>query len=112
PTAKIMQAAQELHEVNPMLGHRGCRLGITYPEITAMQTKAVISAACELAAETIKGVPEIMIPLVGNIRELQDQKEVIVRVAEDTIKEYGVKLQYLVGTMIEVPRAAVTADEI
>jgi pyruvate,orthophosphate dikinase len=110
--AKIMQAADELHEFNPMLGHRGCRLGITYPEITEMQTKAIISAACELATEKIKVVPEIMIPLVGNISELKDQKEVIVRVAEECIKEYGVKLQYQVGTMIEVPRAAITADEI
>ncbi len=112
PTSKIMQAAQELHEFNPMLGHRGCRLGITYPEITEMQTKAIISAACELAAEKIKVVPEIMIPLVGNVSELRDQKEIIVRVAEETIKEAGVKLQYMVGTMIEVPRAALTADEI
>jgi pyruvate,orthophosphate dikinase len=112
PTAKILQAAEELHEFNPMLGHRGCRLGITYPEITEMQTKAIISAACELATEKIKVVPEIMIPLVGNITELNDQKEVIVRVAEETIKEYGVKLSYMVGTMIEVPRAALTADEI
>jgi len=110
--AKIMQAAEELHEFNPMLGHRGCRLGITYPEITEMQTKAIISAACELAAEKIKVVPEIMIPLVGNINELKDQKELIVRVADETIKEAGVKLDYMVGTMIEVPRAAITADEI
>ena len=111
-TEKIMQAAEELHEFNPMLGHRGCRLGITYPEITEMQVKAIISAACELAKEKIKVLPEIMIPLVGNINELNDQKDVVVRVAEDTMKEYGVKVQYLVGTMIEVPRAAVTADEI
>src|SRR4029077_10849475 len=112
PTSKIMQAAEELHEFNPMLGHRGCRLGITYPEITEMQTKAIISAACELAQEKIKVVPEIMIPLVGNINELKDQKDVIVRVADEVIQEYGVKLQYMVGTMIEVPRAAITADEI
>ena len=112
PTSKIMQAAQELHEFNPMLGHRGCRLGITYPEITEMQTKAIIGAACELAAEKIKVVPEIMVPLVGNVSELRDQKELIVRVADETIKEAGVKVTYMVGTMIEVPRAAVTADEI
>ncbi len=110
--AKIMQAAEELHEFNPMLGHRGCRLGITYPEITEMQTKAIISAACELATEKIKVVPEIMIPFVGNISEFKDQRDVIVRIAEECIKEYGVKLQYMVGTMIEVPRAAITADEI
>ena len=109
---KIMHAAEELHEVNPMLGHRGCRLGITYPEITEMQVKAIIGAACELSKEKIKVIPEIMIPLVGNITELKDQKALAVRVAEETMKEYGVKVQYQIGTMIEVPRAAVTADEI
>src|SRR6185437_14208371 len=103
----------ELHEFNPMLGHRGCRLGITYPEIAEMQAKAIVSAACELAREEkIKVVPEIMIPLVGNVNELKDQKDLVVRVAEETMKEYGVKVQYLVGTMIEVPRAALTADQI
>ncbi len=112
PTEKIMQAAEELHEFNPMLGHRGCRLGITYPEITEMQTKAIIGAACDLAKEGIKVVPEIMIPLVGNISELKDQKDVITRIADATIKEAGAKVQYMVGTMIEVPRAAVTADQI
>jgi pyruvate, orthophosphate dikinase len=113
PTDKIMHAAEELHEFNPMLGHRGCRLGITYPEITEMQVKAIISAACELAKEEkIKVIPEIMIPLVGNVNELRDQKEIAVRIAEETMKEYGVKVQYQVGTMIEVPRGAVTADEI
>lgn len=112
PTSRIMQATEELHEFNPMLGHRGCRLGITYPEITEMQAKAIISAACELALEKVKVIPEIMIPLVGNVNELKNQKEIVVRVAEETMKEYGVKIQYLVGTMIEVPRAAVTADEI
>jgi len=111
-TEKIMQSADELHEFNPMLGHRGCRLGITYPEITEMQVKAIISAACELAKEKIKVVPEIMIPLVGNVNELRNQKEIAVRVAEETMKEYGVKIQYQIGTMIEVPRGALTADEI
>jgi pyruvate,orthophosphate dikinase len=110
--AKIMQAAEELHEFNPMLGHRGCRLGITYPEITEMQTRAIISAACDLANEKIKVVPEIMIPLVGNVSEFLDQKNLIVRVANEVIKEAGVKLEYKVGTMIEVPRAAITADQI
>jgi pyruvate,orthophosphate dikinase len=109
---KIMQAAEELHEFNPMLGHRGCRLGITYPEITEMQTRAIISAACDLAYEKIKVVPEIMIPLVGNISEFMDQKNLIVRVADEVIQEAGVKLDYKVGTMIEVPRAAITADQI
>jgi pyruvate,orthophosphate dikinase len=112
PTDKIMQAAEELHEFNPMLGHRGCRLGITYPEITEMQVKAIISAACELAKEKIKVIPEIMIPLVGNVTEFRDQKDIAVRVAEETMKEYGVKIQYQIGTMIEVPRGALTADEI
>jgi pyruvate, orthophosphate dikinase len=112
PTSKIMQAAEELHEFNPMLGHRGCRLGITYPEITEMQTKAIISAACDLAKEKIKVVPEIMIPLVGNITEFMDQKNLIVRVADETIKAAGVRVEYKVGTMIEVPRAALTADQI
>jgi pyruvate, orthophosphate dikinase len=111
-TSKILQAAEELHEFNPMLGHRGCRLGITYPEITEMQTKAIIRAACDLAREKIKVVPEIMIPLVGNVTEFLDQKNLIVRVADETIKEAGVKLEYMVGTMIEVPRAALTADQI
>jgi len=111
-TDKIMHAAEELHEFNPMLGHRGCRLGITYPEITEMQVKAIISAACELAKEKIKVVPEIMIPLVGNVTEFRDQKDIAVRVAEETMKEYGVKIQYQIGTMIEVPRGALTADEI
>ena len=83
---KILKASEELHEFNPMLGHRGCRLGITYPEITEMQTKAIISAACELASEKIKVVPEIMVPLVGNINEFRDQKDIIVRIAEETIK--------------------------
>ena len=112
PTEKIMRTTEELHEFNPMLGHRGCRLGITYPEITEMQTKAIISAACELAKEKIKVVPEIMIPLVGNVNELKNQKALVVKVAEETMKEYGVKVKYLVGTMIEVPRAAITAEEI
>ena len=111
-TDKIMHAAEELHEFNPMLGHRGCRLCITYPEITEMQVKAIISAACELAKEKIKVVPEIMIPLVGNVTEFRDQKDIAVRVAEETMKEYGVKIQYQIGTMIEVPRGALTADEI
>jgi len=111
---KVIWAKTEgLHEFNPMLGHRGCRLGITYPEITEMQTRAIISAACELAKkDNIKVVPEIMVPLVGNVAELQDQKEVIDRTAKETMASYGVKVKYMVGTMIEVPRAAVTADEI
>jgi pyruvate,orthophosphate dikinase len=112
PVEKIQRASEELHEFNPMLGHRGCRLGITYPEITEMQVRAIIGAACELAKEKIKVVPEIMIPLVGNVNELKNQKDIVVRTAETTMKEYGVKIEYTVGTMIEVPRAALTADQI
>jgi len=109
----IWRKTADLHEFNPMLGHRGCRLGITYPEITEMQTRAIISAACELKKQkNIKVVPEIMVPLVGNVAELSDQHEVIDRIADETMKSCGVKVKYLVGTMIEVPRAAVTADEI
>jgi pyruvate,orthophosphate dikinase len=109
----IWTKTQDLHEFNPMLGHRGCRLGITYPEITEMQTKAIISAACELAKkDKIKVIPEIMVPLIGNVAELRDQREIIDRIAEETMKSYGAKIKYMVGTMIEVPRAAVTADEI
>ncbi|MDD5431065.1 MAG: pyruvate, phosphate dikinase, partial [Candidatus Pacebacteria bacterium] len=112
PTEKIMAKTQELHEFNPMLGHRGCRLGITYPEISEMQTEAVISAACELKKEKISVVPEIMIPLVGNVSEFKNQKEIVDRIAKETMAKYKVKIVYKVGTMIEVPRAAVTADEI
>jgi pyruvate,orthophosphate dikinase len=88
------------------------RLGITYPEITEMQTRAIISAACQLKKEGQKVLPEIMIPLVGHVKELRDQKAVVERVAAETMKEYGVKVDYLVGTMIEVPRGALTADEV
>jgi pyruvate,orthophosphate dikinase len=108
----LLKRVEQLHEFNPMLGHRGVRLGITYPEITEMQTRAIISAACQLTKEGHAVVPEIMIPLVGLVKELKDQKAVIDRVAAETIKEYGVKLKYLVGTMIEVPRGALTSDEI
>lgn len=112
-TSVIWTKTQDLHEFNPMLGHRGCRLGITYPEITEMQTRAIISAACELAKkDKIKVVPEIMVPLVGSVAELRDQREIIDRIAEETMNSYSTKIKYLVGTMIEVPRAAVTADEI
>jgi pyruvate, orthophosphate dikinase len=108
----LLRRVEQLHEFNPMLGHRGVRLGITYPEITEMQTRAIIEAACELAREGIKVVPEIMIPLVGLVKELRDQKAVVDRVAAEVMKEKGVKVKYLVGTMIEVPRGAVTADQI
>ncbi|HET9369484.1 MAG TPA: pyruvate, phosphate dikinase [Vicinamibacterales bacterium] len=109
---KLLHRVEQLHEFNPMLGHRGVRLGITYPEITEMQARAIMEAACQLAKEKGKAVPEIMIPLVGDVRELKDQKDVVVRVAEQVMKEAGVKVDYLVGTMIEVPRGALTADEV
>jgi pyruvate,orthophosphate dikinase len=109
---KLLARVEQLHEFNPMLGHRGVRLGISYPEITEMQTRAIIEAAIQLKKEGLKVVPEIMIPLVGHVKELQDQKAVVDRVAAETMKEKGTKIDYLVGTMIEVPRGAITADEI
>jgi phosphoenolpyruvate-protein kinase (PTS system EI component) len=101
-----------LHEFNPMLGHRGCRLGITYPEITEMQARAIFEAACQLTKEGVDARPEVMVPLVGIVKELASQKEIIVATAKKVMEETGVKVDYSVGTMIEVPRAAVTADEI
>src|SRR5256885_3117665 len=108
----LLERVEQLHEFNPMLGHRGARLGITYPEITEMQTRAIIEAACRLHTEGLKVVPEIMIPLVGHVKELRDQKAVVDRVAAETMKQRGVKITYLVGTMIEVPRGALTADQV
>ncbi|HUR34691.1 MAG TPA: pyruvate, phosphate dikinase [Vicinamibacterales bacterium] len=108
----LLARVEQLHEFNPMLGHRGVRLGITYPEITEMQTRAIIEAACRLNKEGLKVVPEIMIPLVGHVKELKDQKAIVDRVAAETMKAMGVKIKYLVGTMIEVPRGAVTADQV
>ncbi len=112
PVAKIKQRVQELHEFNPMLGFRGCRLGVVYPEISAMQARAVFEAAAEVQKKGIKVKPEIMIPLVGFKKELDLQVEVVHRVAKEVMAEKKVKLNYLVGTMIEVPRGALTADEI
>jgi pyruvate, orthophosphate dikinase len=109
---KLLHRVEQLHEFNPMLGHRGVRLGITYPEITEMQTRAIIQAACRVAREGGKVIPEIMIPLVGIVKELRDQKAVVDRVAAETMKSEGVTVKYLVGTMIEVPRAAIIADQI
>lgn len=109
---KLLDRVQELHEFNPMLGHRGCRLGITYPEISRMQTQAVFEAACELANEGYRITPEIMIPLVGIVSELKSQREIIVETAKEVTKRFGKKIPYMIGTMIELPRAAVTADEI
>jgi pyruvate,orthophosphate dikinase len=108
----LLARVEQLHEFNPMLGHRGVRLGITYPEITEMQTRAIMEAACQLHKEGLKVVPEIMIPLVGHVKELRDQKLVVNRVAEEVMAEQGVTIKYLVGTMIEVPRGALTADAI
>jgi pyruvate,orthophosphate dikinase len=108
----LLHRVEQLHEFNPMLGHRGVRLGITYPEITEMQTRAIIEAACQLAKEGVKVTPEIMIPLVGHVKELRDQKEVVHRIANEVMTERGVRVKYLVGTMIEVPRGAMTADQI
>ena len=109
---RLLARVEELHEFNPMLGLRGCRLGITMPEITRMQARAIMEAACELAKEGKKIVPEIMIPLVGMVSEMKAQKDLVREVAQETMKRYNVKLSYLVGTMIELPRAAVTADRI
>ncbi|WP_448378602.1 pyruvate, phosphate dikinase [Fervidobacterium sp.] len=110
---ELKKVVEQLHELNPMLGHRGVRLVITYPEIAVMQTKAIILAAIELKKEEgIEVVPEIMIPLVGHVNELKYIKQVVMETADALIKEHGVDLKYLVGTMIEVPRAAVTADQI
>ena len=119
---ELKTTVQSLHETNPMLGHRGCRLGITYPEIYKMQVQAIFEAACELAkdgsgegheqGDRIKVIPEIMIPLVGHINELRFTKARLIKTAEDVIARYRTEIEYLVGTMIEVPRAAVTADEI
>src|SRR3989454_3517379 len=109
---RLLARVEQLHEFNPMLGHRGVRLGITYPEITEMQTRAIIEAACLLNKEGIKVVPEIMIPLVGIPKELKDQKAIVDRVAEETMKAQGVRIKYLVGTMIEVPRGSIVADQI
>ena len=109
---KLQAKADSLHETNPMLGHRGCRLGIVYPEITEMQARAIFEAACEVAKEGIKVIPEVMIPLVGHVNELKAQKELVDRVAKEVIASYGVDLEYMIGTMIELPRAALTADQI
>ena len=112
PVEKIKQRVKELHEFNPMLGFRGCRLGLVYPEISEMQSRAVFEAAAEVLKSGVKVKPEIMIPLVGFKKEFDLQMEVVHRVAKEVMAEQKVKLEYLVGTMIEVPRGALTADEI
>jgi pyruvate,orthophosphate dikinase len=108
----IKRRVASLAENNPMLGHRGCRLGITFPEITAMQTRAILSAACELKKEGFDPKPEIMVPLIGILYELKQQKAIIQKVAAEVFEEYGVKVEFEIGTMIEIPRAALTADRI
>ncbi|HEX2986585.1 MAG TPA: putative PEP-binding protein, partial [Chloroflexota bacterium] len=109
---RLLQAVESMREANPMLGLRGCRLGILYPEIVEMQVQAIIGAACDLTKEGVVVKPEIMIPLVGHINELHLTKELLEPVADKVMKEAGVKVNYLFGTMIEIPRAALTADEI
>src|SRR5258706_873579 len=112
PADRIKQRVNELHEFNPMLGLRGCRLGIVHSEISEMQARAIFEAAAEVQESGIKVNPEVMIPLVGFKKELDLQVEVVHRIAGEVMKEKGVKLNYLVGTMVEVPRGALTADEI
>lgn len=110
---KILRRIDELSELNPMLGHRGCRLGIVFPEITEMQVRAILEAAWDVGKNKVKVVPEIMIPLVGHINEFKNQKEVVDRIAHEVMARHKMKtIEYLVGTMIEIPRAALTADEI
>jgi len=115
PVEQIQEKVESLHEFNPMLGHRGCRLGITYPEISEMQVRAIMEAACNVFSTGVKVHPEIMIPLVGNVKELTLQRELSEKVIMEVLAEKGLtkkEIPYKIGTMIEVPRAAVTADEI
>lgn len=109
---ELKETVNDLHEFNPMLGHRGCRLAVTYPEIAEMQARAIIEAAINVNKEGLAVVPEIMIPLVGEVKELKYVKDVVVKTADEVIRSSGVQLSYKVGTMIEIPRAALTADEI
>ena len=108
----LLTRVEQLHEFNPMLGHRGCRLGITYPEITEMQARAIFEAAVECTKKGIKVLPEVMIPLVATVKEMANQGAIVRRVADEVFKEKGKKIEYMVGTMIELPRAALVADEI
>ncbi|MGA2194147.1 MAG: pyruvate, phosphate dikinase [Bryobacteraceae bacterium] len=109
----LLKRVEELHEFNPMLGHRGCRLGITYPEITEMQARAIFEAVVLVARKGVKVIPEVMIPLIGGVKEFVNQKEIVVGVAEEVLAKAGMQDQhYLVGTMIEIPRAALTADSV
>jgi pyruvate,orthophosphate dikinase len=112
PVSVLQDKVTVLHEFNPMLGHRGCRLGISYPEITEMQARAIFEAACELRKAGKNPFPEVMIPLVGSREELSAQRQIVEQIAQETMKSYGVKVRYLIGTMIELPRACLVADEI
>ncbi len=112
PFDNLKSIVVSLHESNPMLGHRGCRLGVTYPEITEMQAQAIFEAACEVTKKGIKVIPEVMIPVVMEAGELANQRAIVDKIAKQTIKKYGVKLKYMIGTMIEIPRAALTADTV
>jgi len=112
PLEKVQARVNALSEFNPMLGHRGCRLGITYPEIYEMQARAIFEAACELAKEGVKVIPEVMIPLIGTVKEFTILRDMVDRVARETMDKYGVELKYMVGTMIEIPRACIVAAEI
>jgi pyruvate,orthophosphate dikinase len=109
---RLLARVEQLHEFNPMLGHRGCRLGITYPEITRMQVRAIFEAACQVAKEGGQVVPEVMVPLVGDVREFEQQRGIIDQVAREVMEAEGVTVEYRVGTMIELPRGAMTADAI
>jgi len=109
---KLLSRVEELHEFNPMLGHRGCRLGVTYPEITEMQSRAIFEAAVQVAKKGVKVIPEIMIPLIGSVEEFDHQKKIVDRVAGEVFAKAGQNVHYMVGTMIEIPRAALTADRI
>ena len=108
----LLERVEELHEFNPMLGHRGCRLGVSYPEITEMQARAIFEAAVQVAKKGMKVIPEIMIPLIGSVEELEHQKKIVVDVAEQVFAKAGTRVEYMVGTMIEIPRAALTADKV
>jgi pyruvate,orthophosphate dikinase len=110
---ELLHRVEELHEFNPMLGHRGCRLGISYPEITEMQARAIFEAAVQVARKGVKVIPEVMIPLIGSVKELEHQKAIVVRIAQEVLaKADMLDMKYMVGTMIEIPRAALTADQV
>ena len=112
PLEKLKKKVESLKEFNPMLGHRGCRLGVTYPEIYEMQVEAIFLASCAVQKRGIKVLPEVMIPLTGTVKEMSLMRELTIETAERTMKAQGVKVKYMVGTMIEIPRAALVADKI